>query len=425
MSLHLTRTSAVVLAAGLLVLGTGAAAAGAAPAPHSDVVAAAAADDREGPQFYTGVIIDVSGSIDGDVYASGQSVIISGDVTGDVIAAAQTITVTGTVDGNVRLAGQDVSITGEVSRSGTIFAANVTVGDGGSFGDDLVVGASLVRIAGDIGRDVQAATERLTVDGSVGGNVTYYSNNEASIADGSVTGTVEQVEPPQTPRVEVSPWAVFFGWFLGVFYALVALSLITLLAGLLLPRWLHRVTDHLVPSPWKALLVGFVASIAVPMALLFLAVTIIGAPLALAGLLVWILLLLATFVYSAYYIGRLLFRGTQHPVVKALVGGVILIVALQIPWLNVLVWLAMIFFGLGAQLLEFQRQRPWHLTPSTTAEISPAPTGTIPPATTGTAAPAPDTTYGTPPAAVGTAPPLPPLPPQDPTQPAADRPPSA
>jgi hypothetical protein len=75
-------------------------------------------------------------------------------------------------------------------------------------------------------------------------------------------------------------------------------------------------------------------------------------------------MVLATFVYSAYYIGRLIFRGTQHPVIKALVGGVILIVALQIPWLNLVIWLAMVFFGLGAQLLEIHRQRPWHIAPA-------------------------------------------------------------
>ncbi|MET0829586.1 MAG: hypothetical protein ABWY26_08710 [Microbacterium sp.] len=369
---RLHRSLAVILAAGILTLGTGAAAVAAAPAPHSDLVAAAAADDREGPQFYTGVLIDVSGVINGDVYASGQSVTISGDVTGDVIAAAQTITVTGTVDGNVRLAGQDVSITGEVSRSGTVFASNFTVGDTGSFGDDVVAAGGRVSIAGAVGRDVLVSVGRLIIDGSVGGNVTYVSDEDARIADGAVGGTVERVEPPQTPRVEVSPFAVFIGWFLGVFYALVALSLITLLAGLLFPRWLHRVTDHLVPSPWKALLVGFVASIAVPIALMFLAVTIIGAPLALVGLLVWFLLVLATFVYSAYYIGRLLFRGTQHPVVKSLVGGVILIVALQVPWLNIVVWLAMVFFGLGAQLLEFHRQRPWRLPTEATRAPQPA-----------------------------------------------------
>ena len=358
------RFMAVFLAAGILTLGGGSAAVAAIPTPHSDLAAAAVANDGEGPQFYTGVLINISGSIDGDVYAAGQSVTIAGDVTGDVIASAQTITITGTVDGDVRLAGQDVSITGEVSRSGTVFASNFTVGDTGSVGDDVVAAAGRVSIAGDVGRDVVATVGRLVIDGSVGGSVTYVSDDDAQIAEGAVDGTVERVEPPQTPRVEVSPWAVFIGWILGVFYALVALSLITLLAGLLFPRWLHRVTDHLVPSPWKALLVGFVASIAVPIALLFLAVTIIGAPLALAGALVWTLMVLATFVYSAYYIGRLIFRGTQHPVIKALVGGAILIVALQIPWLNLVIWLAMVFFGLGAQLLEIHRQRPWHISPA-------------------------------------------------------------
>jgi cytoskeletal protein CcmA (bactofilin family) len=359
----------VILVAGILMLGGAPAAVAATSAPHSDGVAAAV-DDRGGPQFYSGALIDVSGTVDGDVYAAGQSVTISGDVTGDVIAAAQTITVTGHVDGNVRLAGQDVSITGEVTRSGTVFAANLTVGGTGSVGDDIVAAAGTVSIAGDVGRDVMVSVGRLVIDGSVGGSVTYMSDDDALIADRAVDGTVERVAPPQTPRVEVSPWAVFIGWFLGVFYALVALSIITLLAGLLFPRWLQRVTDHLVPSPWKALLVGFVASIAVPPALLFLAITIIGAPLALAGLLVWILLLLATFVYSAHYIGRLVLRRAQHPVITSVVGGVILIVALQIPWLNILVWLAMVFFGLGAQLLEFHRQRPWRLT--TEPAVAPA-----------------------------------------------------
>ena len=147
----------------------------------------------------------------------------------------------------------------------------------------MVAAAGRMSIAGEVGRDVLVSVGRLIIDGSVGGSLTYVSDDDAQIADEAVGGTVERIEPPQTPRVEISPWAVFVGWFLGVLYALVALSLITLLAGLLFPRWLHRVTDHLVPSPWKALLVGFVASIAVPVALLFLAVTIIGAPLALAG----------------------------------------------------------------------------------------------------------------------------------------------
>lgn len=367
---RIRRSLAVILAAGILTLGVGGAAVASTPIAASGS-AAASADGRQGPQFYSGLVVDVSGTIDGDVYAAGQSVTISGDVTGDVIVAAQTITITGTVDGDVRLAGQDVLISGTVSRSGTVFASDLTIGETGSFGNDVVAAAGRVDIAGEVGRDALLNVGRLTITGTVGGDVTYVSSNDARISDGAVSGTVDRIEPPQPSAVEVSPWAVLVAWLVGLFYALVALSLITLFAGLLFPRWLHRVTDHLIPSPWKALLVGFVASIAMPVALLFLAVTIIGAPLALAVLLIWIVMILATFVYGASYLGRLMFRDRGHPVVMALVGGVILIVALRIPWLNIVVWLAMVFFGLGAQLLEIHRQRPWRRTPA--AVVSPGP----------------------------------------------------
>ena len=371
------RIAAVVLAAGFLTVSTGATATAATPTPTPSP---AAPENREGAQFYMGLAVDVSGEIDGDVYASGQSVTISGDVTGDVIAAAQTIVITGTVGGDVRLAGQDVTVTGTVARSGTVFAANLTVAEQGSFGEDVVGAASAASINGQIGRDLIVSVGQLTIDGSVGRNLTYVSDSDARIADGAVAGTVDRIESPQSPSVDVSPWAAVGGWLLGLLYALVALSLVSLLAGLLFPRWLQRVTDHLVPSPWKALLVGFVASIAVPVALLFLLVTIIGAPLAFAGMLVWLVLTLATFVYAAFYLGRLVFRGARPPVVKALVGGVILILALQIPWLNIAVWLAMVFLGLGAQLLEFHSQRPWRTTPAVEAASTPSETIPVTPA---------------------------------------------
>ena len=114
---------AVILAAGILTLGTGRGGRR-DPSPFRRCLRLDRGRSRRPPVLLR-VLVDVSGAIDGDVYASGQSVTVSGDVTGDVIAAAQTITITGTVDGDVRLAGQDVSITGEVSRSGTVFACEL------------------------------------------------------------------------------------------------------------------------------------------------------------------------------------------------------------------------------------------------------------------------------------------------------------
>ncbi len=344
----------------MLVLITGTGAFASSPVSGPQPLQIADMNDGSGPQFYSGLNVDVQDDVSGDVYVSGQSVTISGDITGDVIAAGQSITITGNVDGNVRLAAQDVTISGAVARSGTIFAASINLTDTGSFGDDLVGAAGDITLSGAIGRDVEVGVDNLTINGTVGGNLTYNSDEEANIATDAVSGTVERIIPE--PEEEPSAGEQFVGWLLGLLYALVALSLITVLAGWLFPRLLHRVTDRLMPQPWKALLVGFVAAIAVPLVLLLLLATVIGAPLALAGLLVWITLSLATFVFGAYYIGRLVFRGNQHPVIKALVGGVILIVALHIPWLNVLVWLAMVFFGLGAQLLAIYDRRPWHRT---------------------------------------------------------------
>ncbi|MGW9405110.1 hypothetical protein ACWGQ2_14210 [Arthrobacter sp. NPDC055585] len=364
-----------VLAFGMLILASGTGAFASSPSSASQLPAAV--DDETGPQFYSGVTVNVRDDVSGDVYASGQRITIDGDVTGDVIAAGQTITINGNVDGNVRIAGQDVTVNGEVERSGTIFAANIDVSETGSFGDDLVGAAGDIDIAGAVGRDVEVSVGSLTVDGLVGGNLTYTSDAEASIAQDAVSGNVERIEPQTTPEPTLGER--FVGWLLGLLYALVALSLITVAAGWLLPRLLHRVTDQLVPRPWKALLVGFVACIAVPVALLAVLVTFIGAPLALAGLLVWITLTLASFVFVAYYIGRLVLRGRQHPVIKSLVGGVILIVALHIPWLNIVVWLAMVFFGIGAQLLAIYEKRPWRRTPAPVPPAAgPTPPGPFP-----------------------------------------------
>ncbi|RWZ58439.1 polymer-forming cytoskeletal protein [Labedella populi] len=342
--------------------------------------------ELHGAQFYAGSSIDVSDDVDGDVYAAGQSVTISGDITGDVIAAAQNITITGNVDGDVRVAAQSVAISGGVSRSGTIAAAELTVAETGSFGGDVLAAASSIGISGSVDRNLLLSVDQLSIEGTVGGDVTYESDTDARIDAGAVGGSVERIESAESTDVEVSPQVLLVGWLLGVLFALVALSLVTLAAGLLAPRWLRRVTDHLVPSPWKALLVGFVAAIAAPAAILLLLVTFVGAPLALAVGLLWTVLTLATFVYGAYYLGRLVFRDRQHPVVMSLVGGTILIVGLNIPWLNILVWTPMILFGLGAQLLEFWSQRPWAVTPARADHPSPttsAPEGPFTPGPAG------------------------------------------
>ncbi|ROR33437.1 hypothetical protein EDF63_1851 [Curtobacterium sp. JUb34] len=348
------RVLVTLTAAGLLVAGSG----GVALAMTGSDGASFAGSDP-GPRFYSGSDIDITTDVDGDVYATGRVVTIRGDVRGDVIVAAQTIVVSGSVDGDVRLAGQDVSVSGDVSRSGTIAAAELTVPAAGSFGDDVVASAGAVRIAGDVGRHLRLNVGGLSISGNVGGDVSYVSDQEASIRTGAVAGTVERSEPSSSDDTPARPAATFLAWLVGLLAALVALSLITSATALLVPRVLREVTDQLYPTPWRALLVGFVASLAVPAGILVLLVTLVGAPLALAVLVVWSVLCIASFPYGAHYVGRVVFRDRRGAVVTSLVGGAILVVALHVPFLNIAVWVLVVLLGTGAQLLAFARRRPW------------------------------------------------------------------
>ncbi|QKS18699.1 polymer-forming cytoskeletal protein [Curtobacterium sp. Csp1] len=354
---HLPRSALALGIVVALTAITGGAAA-AVTTTQDDPSRIAATERVSGPQFLSGTDVEVAGSVDGDVYAAGQNVTVSGRVTGDVIAAAQTVTVTGEVAGNVRLAAQGVVLSGTIRRSASIAASTVSIVQSGSVGEDLVAAANTVSVAGDLRRDARLSVDRLTVAGTIGGDVVYVSDHTAQIRADHVDGSVQHVRPNSTTDRPTAGEA-FASWLVSLLYALIALSLITLAAGLLVPRQLIRVTDRLRAAPWKAALVGFVAAVAAPPALLLLLVTVIGAPLALVGSLVLLLLTLAAFPYSAFMVGRLVLRDRRGPVVTALLGGAVLVVALHIPVLGVLVTVMTIVLGLGAQLLDIADARPW------------------------------------------------------------------
>ena len=373
---HVPRSAVVLGIVVALTAVTGGAAA-AVTTPQDDPSRIGATERVTGPQFVSGTDVEVAGNVDGDVYAAGQNVTVSGRVTGDVIAAAQTVTVTGEVDGDVRLAAQSVVVTGTVRRSATIAASTISVAQSGSVGEDLVAAANTIALAGDLGRDARLSVDRLTVAGMIGGDVVYVSDHTAQLRADHVDGSVQHVRPNRTTDRPTAGEA-FASWLVGLLYALIALGLITLAAGLLVPRQLIRVTDRLRAAPWKAALVGFVAAVAAPPALLLLLVTVIGAPLALAGLLVLLVLTLAAFPYGAFVVGRLILRDRRGPVVTALLGGAVLVVALHIPVLGVLVATATIVLGLGGQLLHVADARPWDRAGRRTDVLHGEPTAVTP-----------------------------------------------
>ena len=326
--------------------------------------------------FVSGRSIEIASEINGDVFCAGQNITVSGNVHGDVICAGQTVNITGKVDGDIRLAGQTVTINSEVGGNATVAGQSSSLGaaskingdlsvgtaDGtvaGTVGRDLAVGASNIVISNQIGRNVKGSVERMSLqDGaSVKGNIEYSSWNELNRSGGSfVGGTITRTDPPQ--KQNDNNGAVFnfgIGWFI---YWFLAMLLTALAIVLLFPALVHRSSDRAIAEPWKVGIVGFAASIAIPVLMLVLAITIIGIPLAVVVCLLWCLIAILSGPFFAYLLGRLILRQTRNPILIMLVGAVVLLVLYFIPFVGLLALIIAYWFGSGMIILELMDRTP-------------------------------------------------------------------
>gem|GEM_PF-2887571 len=228
-----------------------------------------------------GSTIEIQGTVRGDVIAFGNSVIVSGTVTGDLIAAGATVTVSGRVDGSIRAAGATVIVNGAVGEDVVAAGRSLNIGRTSTIGRDLLMASESALVEGTVGRKLTGGVGNLTLAGAVngdvqvdvsnlsltstavvGGNLTYTSDNEASIAQGAeVRGSVERRAPERQQRERAENRAApIIGWF----QSLIGLFLTGLLFVLLLPGFSRRTADTLRASPWASLGLGFLLFLLVP-----------------------------------------------------------------------------------------------------------------------------------------------------------------
>lgn len=326
--------------------------------------------------FTSGRTIDINTTVNGDIFCAGQNVTIGGTVNGDIMCAAQTLTINGTVNGDVRLAGQTVNINSTITGNASIGSQSFTLSSGakiqgdlsigtsdstlnGSIGRDLAVGGASVTISDRVGRNIYGSMDRLrlTSNAKVEGNITYTSQNELSKASGAVVGgKIDQRIPPKESKADSRGlFAVSFGWFA---YCLMAMLFAALAFALLFPRFLHRSSERTFDQPLKTLAVGFLANLAVPVLLVVLAITVVGIPLAAAVGLLWLVILMTSGVFFAYFLGRLMYRRSNHVLLVILIGTTTLVILHFIPIIGFLAFLATTWFGTGMLLIELYSHIP-------------------------------------------------------------------
>jgi len=293
------------------------------------------------------VVVGADETIDENLDAFGGSVVVRGTVEGDLNAFAGTVVVQGTVEGDVMAVGGTVQILGTVGGDVEASGGTVDVGEGATVGGTLAAAGGTVAVAGTVDGDARLAGETVTLAETavLGGELEY--DGELVRADGAtVEGAVTEnsgIEVGPAPELTV-PSGVF-----AVYGAIV-----TLLVGafllLVFPVFSADVARQVATEPLRTAGAGLLTTIAVPVALGLVAITIVGIPLSLAGSVAFGLLVWIGTVYGRYALGAWLLglADTENRWLALIVGVVVVAVLSFVPILDPLVRFAVFLLGFGA-----------------------------------------------------------------------------
>jgi hypothetical protein len=214
----------------------------------------------------------------------------------------------------------------------------------------------------------EATEVKLGPSASVVGDFEYTSAAEASVAAGaSIKGQVKHILPEKAPAPSNQNVATAVGAFISaviafIFGLIIVLALIKYAAALLVAiviilvarKQMENVIEGLRTRPWLCLGWGALIAVLVPIGVLILCITIVGIPLAVAGLAAYVIALFLGHIITAIFLGKWMLRQpvqdgtTGHLIGAAALGLLVIYVVGLIPVVGVITDLAVLLFGFGS-----------------------------------------------------------------------------
>lgn len=319
----------------------------------------------------------IDGTVNGDVIALCKSVTINGVVNGDVISFSQDITINGDVKGSVRVASNNILINGNVGHNVNAFGTEINLSASSTIGWDVlisgvngnfngIVGGNLhgdiasANIGGKIGKNINLTIEDenqggllINKDAIVGGGLNYTARKEAKLESlSSIVGKIEHQTPKQKTQSALSVIS-------NIFYKLSALFLIGLILISIKKSFVRDVAKNLETKNWQTLLIGLGGLFLTPLVILFFIISIIGIPVALLLLALYLILVGVSVIFSSFFMGEMLLKSfvkkTVNPFLILLFGLTIFTLLSALPYLGASFVLVFVTYGLGGILFTIKK----------------------------------------------------------------------
>jgi hypothetical protein len=317
-------------------------------------------DAVEGDALLAGGRVSTAGEVKGDLVVAGGELSIGGAIGDDLYAGGGNVQLDAIVTGNARVAGGDVTVGPATVVAGGLSLTGGRVQFDGNAHQYLQASGGTVRINGEVHGDAEVRAEELEIgpDTRIGGRLVYRGPSQPAVPEGAqIAGGIEFHEESVgryfedvKPQVQDTVHGVgTFLWFFGVFVA-AALFL------LLMPRFADDAASIVGRKPMQSLGLGLALLVCVPFVAVGLLITIIGIPLALLLMSLYLLVLFLGWVTAALFVaqrvlqvlrpGRPATRGWQLAALFA--GLAVLWLLKQVPLVGGLIGFIALIAGIGA-----------------------------------------------------------------------------
>src|SRR5579872_4421542 len=342
---------------------------------HGDFVTVAANETVDDTLLAAANMVRVDGVVNGDLLTFGRTVEVRGTVKGDLISFAQRTEVSGTVEGHIFTVSHTLDLEGQLGHSIYGAVQSLHIDDRGRVGEGVVVAVGEATLEGEVKRSVNIVTGgSIDVTGSIGRDLTMIGRsltltntarvggnlsarvrqlNEVHIADGATIMGKRDIQVRVRESSFTRPRFYFHQavWLAGAI-------LVGWLGMLLFPGF-FQATTQLVGSGWRSLGVGVGVLAGVPVAIVVIAVTLVGFPLSLMLLAMYLAAIYLAKIWVGAFLGRIVLKPSGATpgdwLLGLLVGLLILTIVGFIPYLGGLIRLAVVCLGLGAFAYQLYR----------------------------------------------------------------------
>lgn len=309
--------------------------------------------------------IDYSRIVDGNAYIMGNDVTLSSIVGGDVFILGNNVTITedSVIYGNLYVLGNNVTLNGFV-YGGDLYAAcsELTIAENAGIKRDIRVTASKITFNGGTGRNVFIAAGEIEVgeNAQIYGDFNYSSRDAIQVPSGVVQGTINYSEFNVDVEEDTNPVLSYIMDFVyTLVYTLAILGVMILVA----PKFLNKLENVESKKILPACGFGLLAVILpIPVAIL-LCLTYIGAPIGLALIAVWALLVfilaipVATITIAGFVANKIPALHKAHNLCAVVLTTLALWALELIPFVGGIISFLVCIFGLGLILKNILRNR--------------------------------------------------------------------